>query len=53
VFATADMIVKVKEPQPVEIKRLRPARPCSPICIWRPIPEQTKGLIESAPSHRL
>ncbi len=24
VFATADMIVKVKEPQPVEIKRLRP-----------------------------
>ena len=23
VFATADMIVKVKEPQPVEIKRLR------------------------------
>ena len=45
VFAAADMIVKVKEPQPVEIKRLRRARCCSPICISRPIPEQTKGLL--------
>ena len=26
VFATADMIVKVKEPQPVEIKRLKPGQ---------------------------
>src|SRR5712675_1668742 len=26
VFATADMIVKVKEPQPSEIKRLRPGQ---------------------------
>src|SRR5712675_844824 len=33
VFARADMIVKVKEPQPVEIKRLNP--------------EQTKGLLSS------
>ena len=33
VFAEAELVVKVKEPQPVEIARLRPARRCSRICI--------------------
>ena len=32
VFASADMIVKVKEPQAVERKRLREGQLCSPIC---------------------
>jgi alanine dehydrogenase len=47
VFATADMIVKVKEPQPVEIKRLRPGQVLFTYLHLAPDPEQTKGLIES------
>jgi alanine dehydrogenase len=35
VFAEAEMIVKVKEPQPEECRMLRPARSCSPTCTWR------------------
>jgi alanine dehydrogenase len=47
VFATADMIVKVKEPQPVEIKRLRPGQVLFTYLHLAPDPAQTKGLIES------
>src|SRR3984885_8663928 len=45
-FATADMIVKVKEPQPIEIKRLRAAQPLSTSLPLAPDPEQPRGLIE-------
>ena len=48
VFAAADMIVKVKEPQPVEIKRLRPGQTLFTYLHLAPDPEQTKGLLESA-----
>ena len=37
VFAAAEMIVKVKEPQAVERKRLREGQILFTICIWRPI----------------
>jgi alanine dehydrogenase len=47
VFATADMIVKVKEPQPVEIKRLREGQTLFTYLHLAPDPSQTKGLIES------
>ncbi|WP_420566244.1 alanine dehydrogenase [Thalassobaculum sp.] len=47
VFATADMIVKVKEPQPVEIVRLRPGQILFTYLHLAPDPEQTKGLIDS------
>jgi len=47
VFAVADMIVKVKEPQPVEIKRLRPGQTLFTYLHLAPDPEQTKGLLES------
>ncbi|MBI1330425.1 MAG: alanine dehydrogenase [Alphaproteobacteria bacterium] len=47
VFAAADMIVKVKEPQPVEIKRLRPGQTLFTYLHLAPDPEQTKGLLES------
>ena len=47
IFATADMIVKVKEPQPVEIKRLRPGQTLFTYLHLAPDPAQTKGLIES------
>src|SRR5689334_3040120 len=47
VFATADMIVKVKEPQPVEIKRLRPGQTLFTYLHLAPDPEQTKGLLNS------
>ena len=46
VFAAADMIVKVKEPQPVEIKRLRPGQTLFTYLHLAPDPEQTKGLLE-------
>ena len=48
VFATADMIVKVKEPQPVEIARLRPGQILFTYLHLAPDPEQTKGLIDSS-----
>ncbi|HXL98474.1 MAG TPA: alanine dehydrogenase [Rhizomicrobium sp.] len=47
IFATADMIVKVKEPQPVEIKRLRKGQTLFTYLHLAPDPEQTRGLIES------
>src|SRR6201992_4221219 len=49
VFANADMIVKVKEPQPVEIKRLRPGQTLFTYLHLAPDPEQTKGLLDSGP----
>src|ERR1700744_689228 len=47
VSANADMIVKVKEPQPVEINRLRPGQTLFTYLHLAPDPEQTKGLIDS------
>ena len=47
VFAAADMIVKVKEPQPVEIKRLRAGQVLFTYLHLAPDPEQTKGLLDS------
>jgi alanine dehydrogenase len=47
VFAKADMIVKVKEPQPVECKMLRKGQLLFTYLHLAPDPEQTKGLIES------
>jgi alanine dehydrogenase len=47
VFATADMIVKVKEPQAAEIKRLRPGQTLFTYLHLAPDPEQTKGLLDS------
>ncbi len=47
VFATADMVVKVKEPQPVEIARLRPGQILFTYLHLAPDAPQTKGLIES------
>lgn len=35
VFAQADMVVKVKEPQPQECAMLRPGQICTPTCTWR------------------
>ncbi|MGZ5931780.1 MAG: alanine dehydrogenase [Rhizomicrobium sp.] len=47
VFASADMIVKVKEPQPVEIKRLRPGQVLFTYLHLAPDPEQTRALLAS------
>ncbi|MDD3764901.1 MAG: alanine dehydrogenase [Nevskiales bacterium] len=47
VFAEADMIVKVKEPQPVEIKRLREGQILFTYLHLAPDPEQARGLVES------
>lgn len=47
VFATADMIVKVKEPQPAEIARLRPGQILFTYLHLAPDAEQTRGLIDS------
>src|SRR5215831_7636160 len=47
VFAQADMIVKVKEPQAEEIKRLRPGQTLFTYLHLAPDPEQTKGLLAS------
>ena len=47
VFASAEMIVKVKEPQAVEIKRLRPGQTLFTYLHLAPDPTQTRGLIES------
>ena len=47
VFATADMIVKVKEPQPIECKKLRPGQILFTYLHLAPDPEQTRLLIES------
>src|SRR5581483_8687072 len=47
VFAGADMIVKVKEPQPQEIRRLKPGQTLFTYLHLAPDPEQTKGLLAS------
>lgn len=47
IFASADMVVKVKEPQAIEIKRLRPGQTLFTYLHLAPDPAQTKGLIES------
>ena len=47
VFAQSDMIVKVKEPQPVEWKQLREGQILYTYLHLAPDPDQTRGLIES------
>ena len=47
VFAAADMIVKVKEPQPVEWKRLRPGQILFTYLHLAPDPEQARGLLDA------
>ncbi len=47
VFGAADMIVKVKEPQPVEIARLKPGQVLFTYLHLAPDPEQTQGLLKS------
>ena len=47
VFAAADMIVKVKEPQPVERKMLREGQILFTYLHLAPDPAQTKDLMES------
>ncbi|WP_114951079.1 alanine dehydrogenase [Sphingosinicella terrae] len=47
VFAAADMIVKVKEPQPQEIALLEPRHVLFTYLHLAPDPEQTQGLIRS------
>jgi alanine dehydrogenase len=47
VFAGAEMIVKVKEPQPEECKRLRPGQILFTYLHLAPDPEQTRALIAS------
>lgn len=47
IFATAEMIVKVKEPQPVECKMCREGQVLFTFLHLAPDPQQAKGLIES------
>lgn len=47
VFATAEMIVKVKEPQPAECRRLRPGQLLFTYLHLAPDPEQARLLMES------
>ena len=47
IFAKADMIVKVKEPQPGEWVQLRPGQLLFTYLHLAPDPEQAKGLIGS------
>jgi alanine dehydrogenase len=47
IFAQADMIVKVKEPQPVECRMLRKGQLLYTYLHLAPDPEQTQGLIKS------
>ncbi|GLS85798.1 alanine dehydrogenase [Cypionkella aquatica] len=47
VFAAADMIVKVKEPQPVERARLRPGQVLFTYLHLAPDPDQTRDLLAS------
>jgi len=47
VFAGADMIVKVKEPQPQEIRMLRENQILFTYLHLAPDPDQTKGLLDS------
>jgi alanine dehydrogenase len=47
VFEAADMIVKVKEPQPVEVARLKPRHVLFTYLHLAADPEQTRGLMNS------
>ena len=47
IFATADMIVKVKEPQPSEWSRLREGQILFTYLHLAPDPDQTRGLLSS------
>jgi alanine dehydrogenase len=47
IFAKAEMVVKVKEPQPIECKMLRPGQTLFTYLHLAPDPEQTKLLIDS------
>src|SRR6476659_2419925 len=47
VFAEAELIVKVKEPQPEEIARLEPRHTLFTYLHLAPDPEQTRGLLAS------
>ena len=47
VFAEADLIVKVKEPQPVEVARLEPRHTLFTYLHLAPDPELTRGLLDS------
>lgn len=47
VFAAADLIVKVKEPQPIEWGMLRPGQILFTYLHLAPDPQQTQGLIDS------
>jgi alanine dehydrogenase len=47
VFEQAEMIVKVKEPQPVEVARLRPHHTLFTYLHLAPDPELTRGLMDS------
>ncbi len=47
IFAKAELIVKVKEPQPIECSRLREGQTLFTYLHLAPDPEQTKGLINS------
>jgi alanine dehydrogenase len=47
VFGEAEMVLKVKEPQPVEIEMLRPRQLLFTYLHLAPDPEQTRGLRES------
>src|SRR5246500_2857379 len=47
IFKTAEMIVKVKEPQPVEWRQLRDGQILFTFLHLAPDPEQTKGLMQS------
>ena len=47
VFAEAEMVLKVKEPQPVEIEMLRPGQLLFTYLHLAPDPEQTRGLRDS------
>ena len=47
VFARAEMIIKVKEPQPGECKMLRPGQVLFTYLHLAPDPAQTKGLVDS------
>jgi alanine dehydrogenase len=47
IFARAEMVVKVKEPQPVECKMLREGQLLFTYLHLAPDPEQTRGLVDS------
>lgn len=47
VFARAEMIIKVKEPQPIECRMLRPGQVLFTYLHLAPDPEQTRALIDS------